>query len=73
MNAVEDFVNLLKTDLKELEAQIQTIDKVRIRDLNNTVLRKQCGEILVQLRKERDGLRHTIGSKTYKRMVEPAG
>ena len=66
---LEDFVVDMLHELKELEEQIATIEKQRLSNLNDKVLRKQCRGILDGLRKERDGLRQTIGSEAYKRMA----
>jgi hypothetical protein len=64
-----DFVTDMLDELKRLEEQILTVEKQRLSSLNNKVLRKQCREILDELRKERDGLRQTLGSETYKRVA----
>jgi hypothetical protein len=73
MNVIEEFILKLKQDLNEINEQIKTIDKVRIGDLNNLVLRTQCRGILEHLRKERDELRRIIGSEAYKRVVNSSG
>ena len=65
VGVVEDMLK----ELQKIEAQILTIEKQRLSNLKDKVLRKQCREILDGLRKERDGLRKTLGSETYKRVV----
>jgi len=70
---LEDFVLDMINELKQLEEQMATFEKQRLSSLNNKVLRNQCREILDGLRKERDGLRQTLRSETYKRMATELG
>jgi hypothetical protein len=66
---VQDFVLEMMNEFKGLEKQIEELERQRLSNLNDKVFRKQCRQTLDTLRKERDGLRETLGNKTYKRMV----
>jgi hypothetical protein len=57
----------MQAELSELDAQVDTMEKLRVKHLfTNEVLSKQAEDSLKILRKERDELRETLQSKTYK-------
>ena len=64
-----EFVADMIKEVEQIDEQIATVEKQRLRSLKDKALRTQCREILDQLRKDRDGFRKTLGSETYKRMV----
>jgi hypothetical protein len=70
---LEDTVIDMINELKQIEEQIMTFEKQRLSNLNNRVLRTQCRTIIEALRKDRDGLRQTLGSEAYKRMASELG
>jgi hypothetical protein len=70
---LKDFVADMITELQQLEEQILTMEKQRLSSLNNKLLRNQCRGILDGLHKERDGLRETLRSETYKRVAAGLG
>jgi len=65
---IKDFVDEIKSDLSKLEEQIEFYERLRLKNINNKVLRKQASDILVALRKEAHGLRETTRDKAYQRV-----
>lgn len=63
-----EFGDELRKDLAELEEQIALYEKIRLKHLNDKVLRKQAAGILIGLRREADELRQIAGNKAYQRV-----
>lgn len=65
MGMVDD----MRAELLELDAQVETMEKLRIRHLfSNNDLSKQAEDSLKILRKEHDELKQVLQSETYTRL-----
>ena len=64
---VSEMIEDMRKELIELNAQVETMEKLRIRNLfSDNDLSKQAEDALKILRSERDGLKQTLQSETYK-------
>jgi formiminotetrahydrofolate cyclodeaminase len=67
--SIREFISDITKELADVEGKIQAVQKTYLMNLKDKESRKQCNQMMDLLRKDRDELRRTLRSETYKRLA----